>query len=250
MAEYNIKFGEIRLDALGLWCRGTGRTLKALDDSLPILIDDFIDGFECSWQTMAWDIKGKNWHVPHFCSLGDWASNITDILTDSRYDNITFGIDEEFDQCLFRYYTRFMLIISEVLTGFADLLDVIFHIEQPEARKKISTSEMKTRDLFSFINSVCKHKTSSDNLMKLHKCNNHLPILFEDSGQICHFVDPLKIGKNRVKSPDGPGGIVMPKLEALVSVVLKSYKVLDEEFLKNPEKFEKFVSEQGDDSLP
>jgi hypothetical protein len=120
----SMLFGPIRTVALEHWLQGTGR--KTLDFN-GVTIDDYDSGnFECIWQNDARSIMGEKWHVPRFCSMGEWAGNITGILTDDRYDNLDFALIfgdlKSSRQILFRYYTRFMLVVSELLTDFVVLL--------------------------------------------------------------------------------------------------------------------------------
>lgn len=107
-------FGEIRKAALEYWAAQTGRQIRDANGNL-LLTDDFVDAYECDWQ------NGYNGgHVHLFCSLGDWASNLTDLLKDDRYDELDLESEDD-AKLLFRHYTRMLLIISEILTDFQDI---------------------------------------------------------------------------------------------------------------------------------
>ncbi len=244
-----IRFGQIREAALERWKIATGRSLINLS-TIPgtIMIDDFsIGNYECKWQYDARKIKADNdWHVSQFCSLGDWAGNITDILTDFRFDSIPIGLlgYDSYNQSLFRYYTRLMLIISEIMTDFVDLLIAMSICADNTAARKLLSNTVNVQELFDYINSICKHKTATyGNLTKLHQCNHHLSFFIEDSHEKQPFSRPLKIGNNRETDPDG---VIVPKLSILLSAVLDGYDALDTAFLNEPQKFEQFISDKGD----
>lgn len=244
MAETStVQFISVRQDALTLWLTQTRRMAYWIGDT--ILTDDFGNGnFECKWQLDAANIKGENWHVPYFCSLGDWAGNITDMLTDFRYDALSFGIEEDYDQLLFRFYTRFMLVVSELVTDFSDLLaeTKLLLDDETQIRKALSKT-LNVHELFEYINSVCKHKVRQRgkraHQTKLHSCNHHLPLFFEDSGLQSVFNNPLGVKNTKVTNPDG---IVIPALRSLVQVVLDGYQELDKGFQNDRQKFIDFIS--------
>lgn len=250
----NVAFRNIRKRSLNTWLQGTGRSLKKFDTPTGTLwLDDYEEGkFECNWQIEARRLKQDNdWHVPHFCSLGDWASNVTDILTDSRYDGLTFGQDRT-DLVLFRYYTKFMLVASELFTDFDDHLQVTFGLSPDDSRDELSVSQKSLQYLFDYINSICKHKIGHPSgskrgpkktLTKLHLCNHHLPFFFEDSGLKKLLSKPLEIGNSSEPKPDG---VVVPKLEYLVESILKCYTVLDTKYKNAPPIFATFVSTSGE----
>src|SRR2546422_11393446 len=98
-------FQTVRQKELKFWLTKTNRKFK--------IGDSFEESFECHWQLEA-DKRGKN-HISIFCSLGDFATNLTDLLRDKRCDKYKFGLEEERDKALFRYYTRIFLIASELL---------------------------------------------------------------------------------------------------------------------------------------
>jgi hypothetical protein len=209
-----LPFGSTRKSCLNEWLSQTGRKLIEYNG---LRYDDFAEGeFECKWQLTAKELAhvdgNDKWHIPHFCSLGEWASNITDILTDDRFDDLSFIHlpDQEF---LFRYFTRLLLVTSEMLTDFVDLLKLITNATTP--RKDISPNVNK---LFRFINNVNKHKVNN-----VHRCNNHLPFWFSDAG-INNFSNPLDLDHFNIDNPDG---IVMPQLILLIQTVIDGYSAVD-----------------------
>ncbi len=242
-----VFFRQVRESALDLWIQATGRSLIPLS-TIPgvILIDSFETGFECGWQNDARAIMGNDdWHVSHFCSLGDWAGNVTDTLTDFRFDEVPIGYGDAFNQSLFRYYTRFMLVVSEMLTDFQDLFMEVFNVkDRSVVRTKMSHATINVQDVFEYINSICKHKVGQQGSTStnLHQCNHHLPFFFEDCGQPSTFTKPLSVGNLTETTPDG---IIVPKLESLVWAVIRGYEALDNEIQNDHSKFAAFVSDKG-----
>ena len=106
-----MKFKSVRKSSLKMWLQGTGRTFKTTDN--------IANSFECNWQDPAFQ-KGYE-HVSIFCSIGEFASHITDHLRDYRFDKYEFDSSDQVNELLFRYYSKFLLIISEVLTDLQDL---------------------------------------------------------------------------------------------------------------------------------
>ncbi|GAB2683447.1 hypothetical protein GCM10027037_00330 [Mucilaginibacter koreensis] len=230
------RFYEIRANALAYWIKQTKRVIT--DDISSIPNDDLSETFECSWQR-----KSDCGHVSIFCSLGDWASNITDILRDESLDKCHVENKEESKQ-LFRYYTRLLLVISELLTDFQDL-----YIEAaglPARDKKSNTAarnflfslpeikEYPVQEIFDFINTICKHKNKN-----LHRCNHHLDLFFDDSKE----EKPSKTQLVHIKNLSFDGqkdGILVPKLQYFLTVLLQCYKNIDHYFEhENKQGFEK-----------
>ena len=61
--------------------------------------DDMTGSFECKWQVRATQQLGYE-HISMFCSLGEWANNISDILKDDNIDYCNFLNDEDRQLCL------------------------------------------------------------------------------------------------------------------------------------------------------
>jgi len=169
-------FRQTREDALLQWLKTTKREITI--DSGKLLTDNLSNAFECEWQGLAND------HVSLFCSLGEWGSNITDSLMDSRFDDYHFENEDE-SEVLFRYYTRMFLVISEMLTDFQDIYKKAESITDNKiARNYYFQSVLPENNtitqLLNFINKICKHKTNN-----FHICNHHNEIRFEDAGATC-----------------------------------------------------------------
>src|ERR1700678_3058593 len=97
-------FKNVREQALNYWLEQTGRQRQEMSEL-------FVT--ECNWQNKFQVPDPDNGvHYSIFCSMGDWNTNITDMLEDTRYDELDLA-----DLCdagiLFRYYTRFFLVVSE-----------------------------------------------------------------------------------------------------------------------------------------
>lgn len=246
-------FASTRKKALDIWLKTTNRALHPKPYK-GFHFDTFEDAFECSWQRQSCAIKNNNdWHVPHFCSLGEWASNITDLLTDSRFDNLSFTNEQDIP-FLYRHYTRFLLVVSEMINDF---VDIMYLVCKPSDEKRIWQKSFK-RDLVpkigdankltQFINCTCKHKAgeSPDGqsgkqktfIPNLHHHNHHLPIGFEDS------VTPFQFNSRiswQTPHPPQPDSIYMPSLVKVTQVVSGGYQFLDNYFRKHPKEFENFI---------
>jgi hypothetical protein len=223
-------FRDTRKVELKKWLDITGRRIsqKKLDS------DNFQNAYECKWQD-----SNEVGHVNLFCSLGDWACNVTDLLRDDRFDKLGFG--GEGGDILFRHYTRIMLIISEILTDFQD---IYLHVEdipiRPAGKEKTDKArrfyfpkgkEDNITMILGYINTVCKHKTQN-----LHICNNHATIFFEDYSALSETLNKVISIRDRKMAP-GKNIILVPRLSFLIDTVLQCYKVLDEYFAKNPDKY-------------
>jgi hypothetical protein len=240
-----VMFDTIRRTTLEYWLQQTGRRIQVYGTPTSrIAVDNYSAGFECKWQNEARNVINDNdWHVPHFCSLGDWASNISDALLDDRYDGLPLLVTyDDYSQLLFRYYTRFLLIISELINDFVDLQDLIQLDTETKDRRQDLSNLLDVSKLAGYINSVCKHKADPQQETNFYHCNHHLPIFFEDSRQICPFRNPITKTKPSVNEPDG---VLVPKLSDLVSIVLRGYHLLDDGIRANPHKFETFIRKFG-----
>jgi hypothetical protein len=172
-----------------------------------------------------------------FCSLGDWASNITDILRESKYDYLDLD-DERESKVLFRYYTRFLLVCSEMLTDFQDIYIQSENLKpgrQSNVLARQFYSSLFNKDfyteIFNFINCVCKHKTQH-----IHLCNNHLEIIFEDSGEVPDHLNYVRMGD--VDTGHDKNAVLMSPLYYFINALNGSYVMLDEYFAVNPKKFQ------------
>lgn len=250
-------YSTIRKTALAHWKSRSKRVFK--------VTDNLVDSIECSWQHKAVAL-GYN-HISIFCSIGQFGSHITDLLRDYRFDKYEFDQTEEINELIFRYYTRVLLIASEVFTDFQDLYIIadnklttkqlgglqgsVLKDKQDIARQKLAYNTAKIKVLLDFINKICKHKTSN-----FHICNHHIQFLFED------FHKDIKSKKKRVefgniktftaydtttlKKHIKPNYIVIPKLQYIIDLIIDGYKVLDDLFNSDTTKFE-FICKHYDD---
>lgn len=186
-------FQTARLNALYHWLELTGRDLNYTDETNSIR-EEVLDNIECKWQQKNWELhkgtdKDDN-HISIICSLNNWSSHITDILTDASFDLVpiySFPIketmknenQEEFDfdtypyEKLMRHYVRFFLVVSELIVDFGDIANKLGKSDFGKFYSENNVIEYPK--LRGFINKVFKHKTNS-----FHICNHHIPILFDD----------------------------------------------------------------------
>ena len=235
-----INFGIVRNKALNLWLTGTRRKLTPHRN---LRYDDFsFNDYECKWQQRSWSIHGDEWHVSHFCSLGEWASNITDTLDDVRFDMFTFQ-DEKDKSFLYRHYTRYMLIVLEMINDFVDMLKLAeLNLGNKTQRKSSLSSITDVNELTNLINSLCKHKADTRDGNHIHFHNHHLPIWFEDLGQPHSFQSPLSRFQAIQAHPDG---ILIPSIVDLTQIIIDAYKTLETHFMNDAAKFNVFASKYG-----
>lgn len=218
-------FGPIRQAALIYWAEQTGRDIID-DQGNPLLTDSFSGAYECVWQNGY-----TGGHVNLFCSLGDWACNLTDLLKDDRFDNLDLD-NEEQSIVMFRFYTRLMLVVSELLTDFQDMY---LHAQNLNpSRKNNSTARTfyfpnekpdRITTVLNYINSTCKHKTQH-----IHICNDHLPIHFQDSSLRRRRLNYLSLTDT---TTNGKTGILVPKLDYLIRTILTCYRRINSYFKQN-----------------
>lgn len=210
---------------MNYWASQTGRIIKG-DDGADLLTDNFVGAYECNWQD-----NYPGGHVNLFCSLGDWACNLTDLLKDDRFDNFNLENEEE-AIVMFRFYTRIMLVISELLTDFQDMYLHSINLKprsqnNPIARKFFFPNETPDRitKVLGYINSTCKHKAQH-----IHICNDHLPIHFQDGTSKRTKLNYLKLEDTETY---GKNAILVPKLAFLILTVLTCYRKTNTYFKKN-----------------
>lgn len=236
------RFYESRINALNYWIDSTNRVIT--DKYSSIKNDDLVDTFECKWQNSS-----TCGHVSIFCSLGEWASNITDILKDESLDKCYFE-DAEESQLLYRYFTRLLLVVSEMLTDFQDIymmsqgLDPKNHKDRKSAAPRRFLFGIKEVELdplteiLGFTNNVCKHKTQH-----IHKCNHHLSIYFSDNPESGKLDINQYIHTKNLEFTNGKAGIIMPKLSYILYTVILCYEKLDHYFGKDAVAFNKICTE-------
>jgi hypothetical protein len=145
-------FAKSRRLAFEKWQSGTNRQGHGLDER-------YENSYECRWQYHAQESLGYT-HISLFCSLADWAGNITDLLSDTRYDDYDFE-NHDHHYILARYYTRIMMVIAEHLADLQQMAQVMLEMKSSKAaRELISPSDEKNwvNHFHAFVNHICKHK--------------------------------------------------------------------------------------------
>mgnify|MGYP006924536631 CR=1 FL=1 len=219
------QFKNVREKALRNWLKHTGRQTETYRG---VTTDHFNCGYECEWQNLSRAIYGHGYHVSIFCSMGEWASNVTDMLTDTKYDKLKFN-DLESQKILFRYYSRFISISMSIFEDFTVIIQKadIKLGKQDKARNRLS-SDVSLINFANFTNHIVKHKAGTDeNSPHLHYCNHHLKKHFEDSGIDCPYFPVIKIGSCNVTNPDA---ICIPSITQIVDMLLYAYQITDEIF--------------------
>jgi hypothetical protein len=211
-------FGKIRLAVIEIWYQELNRHRN--EDELS---DTYSESKWCEYQSDS--------HISFICSLNDWLDNISDLLQDDRYDSCTDLLPDE--NVLFRFYTRILLVISEIIEDFV-MFNILMQGWDPKTKgiKRYSGQDLEDGLLFpgellaisNFINSVCKHKTEQNNL---HKHNHHLKIEFEDFGDKEHE-NQINLKNLNWKSVDKQTTILIPRLIYFINTLLKiNGKILD-----------------------
>jgi hypothetical protein len=228
-------FGEIRIEVLKNWNEGLIRHRKEGEFS-----DDYS---ESDWCKIQEECTNNGKHCSFICSLGDWLDNISDLLYDSRFDNLSVNDYE----ILFRYYTRILLLVSEVVEDFVMLNDQIwdFHDKKKASRdleKGILINE-ELKNLSEFINTVCKHKTEKNNL---HVHNHHLKIEFVDFGAVEHE-NQIRFNRQNWMGLDKDTTILMPTLNYFIGLIIKTNNKVLSYIQNNPayknKMFERYADE-------
>lgn len=241
-----MKFRIVRECILQQWLTETKRQRRNETD-------DYSQSFECSWQTCFGQSKKEDDHYSIFCSIGDWNTNLTDYLTDLRFDNL--DLTEEVDKdILFRQYTKILLAASEMLTDFQDTLstfrvgklltDAELSNEKSASRQELDKKSKSgsTQRLFTFINNICKHKINN-----IHICNHHLNIHFADTATAAASPNTIRINNVDLFIPKDPNTppqkiadtIEMPPLHYIIDTIIKGYQIVDEAFQADKSRFEK-----------
>jgi hypothetical protein len=244
-----MKFKIVRESILEQWLRGTKRQRKNETD-------DYTQSFECRWQTCFGQLKNEDDHYSIFCSIGDWNTNLTDYLTDLRFDELNLT-EEPHKDILFRHYTKILLAASEILTDFQDMLstfragklltDTELNNEKTASRQELDkkSNPGDTQRIFTFINNICKHKINN-----IHICNHHLKIHFADSGVASDSSNTIRINNVDLFIPKNPNTdpqktadtIEMPPLPYIIDTIIKGYQIVDETFNADKNKFEKLCT--------
>lgn len=192
-----MNFGIVRNAALERWKQladpcSHGQFIDLPDSGVqaPLVWQRFSYPISCQWQSMA-GASGFG-HVSIFCSVWEWAANLTDILLDYRFDAYPIGQPEvNPDQTvseiepffleiapaiLSRHYFRTLMLAAEILEDLTILRKSMS--DDPGAKKNaridLSQAPFGVDTLMKYVNTICKHKD------RLHECNHHLPTRFLD----------------------------------------------------------------------
>ena len=244
-----MNFEVMRKSALEYWLLSAKRVDASYkQETLDIRVNIREDGYECEWQEEAENITGiKDIHVCQFCSIGDEADSITDILCDERYDKLEFT-DLEDAKILYRYYSRYFLYCINVIDDLERLANRMGYIENKDkGRQEIAATAitngsepLKIHYFVDFTSSISKHKLpKSDDRQGFHGFNNHLPKLFEDSRM------DGKEPKNTVlsminTSPQNIEAIEMPSILLPISIISTCYEFISMMNAKHRDKFKEF----------
>jgi hypothetical protein len=182
MEEFKFEvslFRDARLVALNKW----KNVIRLPEDQFKsdLFIGENTQSIECEWQKRARTLGYK--HVNLFCSLASWADNITDLLTETRYDDLDYQYLFGDARALARYYNRFLLVASEYFVDFCDIYSKVLRRKDFTSKRVriLLSNQIKIDDFFRFTNVVIKHKVG-----RFHKCNYHLMYLFADNHVVPH----------------------------------------------------------------
>lgn len=210
-----IKFKQIREDNRYFWLAATNRKRYINDVTM--------NSLECNWQTQYTTVKKHN---NFYCSIAEWNTHITDILSDTQFDKYDFETPR-YNKALFRHYTRLLLITSEIITDFQDFIVYLSGKNQAQVRNLLSIPghSFQVSELFGFINNICKHKTGTA-ISKYHCYNNHIDYFFKDSGMVAP-INSLNIKNLSSISPRSKLPIEIMEMESIIDQILNCYQFLN-----------------------
>lgn len=229
-----MKYKSVREFCLQKWMGATGRQRDGL-------VETFNNSFECQWQRRA-ESEGFG-HIGLFCGSGKFNHNITDILTDERFDQLSFS-NEEDKSIIFRQYCKLGLIISESLTDFQDIMKLCGSLTTKQSRSAISKQSYTEAvdKMISYCNCIFKHKFRG-----LYKCDHHTTLCFEDAGRDCCMGNILDLQcHSRDKCDEEINTIVVPKMDEMIERVIQAYDKLDSFFESQPHAFEKICKKYSE----
>lgn len=229
-----MKYKSIRQVNLAKWLSNSNRLRNGVHES-------FNNSIECKWQRKAKELDLG--HISVFCGLGRFNANITDILTDERFDDLNYTVDKD-KKAIIRQYCKLGLIVSESLTDFQDLLKVAKKQSAKAARKKVSKVDLPDAvdKLIMFFNHVFKHKCNG-----VYLCDHHTYICFDDLGRDCCNGNILDISCASKETCELEiHTIIIPKMEYVVERVIQAYHKLDEYFDSNPDAFKAICEKYSD----
>lgn len=237
-----MKLRKARIEAKNYWLAGTGRTLV---NHRGVITDEFEGSLECKWQQMARGVKNESWHVCVFCSVGNSASAITDVLLDKRYDNLSFAKEEDCE-IIFRYYQRLFRTVLEVLDDLEQIAarnkDGVGFVGKNKARTALSG---KFKPFAEFANTVCKHQIGYKSYA-LHKHNHHIPKLFAEYHKGSEYSQLLCLDC-RPSETQTAEAVLMPSLVYVLSIVMESYYELTDLMQADHDAFKRFCEAYGSD---
>lgn len=213
-----MKYKIVRESNLAKWLSNTNRERNGV-------IETFNNSLECKWQRRARDL-GLG-HISIFCAFGRANNNITDILTDERFDHLIFSNDED-KAIIFRQYYKLGLLISESLTDFQDIV-IKANKESTKSSRKL-VSKIKNPEsvdkMLSYCNHIFKHKCKG-----IYKCDHHSTLCFDDLGRDCCMGNVLDIDNaSPIKCEENIDTIVIPKMDEMIERIIQAYEKLDELF--------------------
>lgn len=232
-----MRFKEKRAQALNYWLTQTQRVRD--------VNDDYSMSIECTWQD---ELVPEEEHNSLFCSIAEWSTNITDLLSEKTYDKLMFD-NPKHQEKLFRHYTRILLITSEILTDFKDVLKYIKSYSgnrdkrNRKATKQLSNPnlEFSCGQLFEYINNVCKHKIGDRGIsrrIKYHVCNHHILYTFKDDNSYTEISNSLKVKNIKAKKLKRDMKLEIPELMEIIDQVLFGYEKIDKALRKRGKKKE------------
>ncbi len=229
------KFKQIREQALTRWVVGKR---WEIENSNEILKFNWSNSVECNIQNH--ELTG-NKHINFMCSMNDYCMHIFDLLTDARYDEYELSNEDtkkeelkNTDAFLFRQYNRLYMFGHETLEVLVKLYMFGTKVnDKSNTRKKLSwpyeAGKMDTVDIISrYVNKIVKH-----NLDGFHKCNNHIPVYFQDGEGKINKTKKLIKASNLTDEQFKKGdvnGIVVPNLIGLIECLLYAYNKIEELF--------------------
>lgn len=210
-------FKEIRIESKRHWYQKTKRK-RYINDLTT-------DAFECQWQI---NLVDSSKHNSFFCSLGEWNTHISDFLLDCSFDKFEYVVPR-YNKSLFRHYTRFFLIVSEILTDFQDLLIYLTNDSMADVRYLLSkpAHSFSFQNFMDYVNHICKHKGGQRRAFKKYHClNHHIEYKFLDNGLPSSTGD-ITIN-NLLTAPVSTHQMIeVPKLLDIIDQILFCYDVTD-----------------------
>jgi hypothetical protein len=244
-----MTFGDVRKDALERWKRladpcSHGQLVDFPDSGqeAPLVWQFLSYPISCQWQARS-ESEGFG-HISIFCSLWEWASNLTDTLLDHRFDDYPIGelkpgveleIDDEtkpflehFPEVLARHYFRTLLLAAEILEDLTILRNTMHEDSRVKktARSDLSQAPLSVDALAQYVNRICKHKEP------FHKCNHHIPKRFLDG---IEDFDPTCYDDWKFLTDDF---IEIPRYQDIIQTVIGAFSRVDA-LLRDSEKLDR-----------